>query len=88
MVVYFDQWVSHHDVDDPQYNSDIAGDGKCFMVNIRTELFNIVMYHSYFSESMGLLRAARRVCQLMVNKAITDTLIPAAKNIHQERDVW
>ena len=45
------------------------------------------MYYSYFSESMGLARAARRVCQLMVNKAMASTLMLATMNSHQERDV-
>lgn len=45
------------------------------------------MYYTYFSESTGLVRAARRVCQHMVNNATVITLMPAIKNIHQERDV-
>jgi hypothetical protein len=39
--------------------------------------------YSYLSASTGFLVAARQLCQLTVNKAITKAIIPANANIHQ-----
>lgn len=40
-------------------------------------------FYSYRNVSAGFLLAARQLCQLTVNKAITIAVIPASAKIHQ-----